>query len=46
MSLKDKDLINFKEEVGSLKSKVESIESNNDKLRKECTKQAESKFKS
>jgi hypothetical protein len=46
MSLKDKDLVSMKEEVGSLKLKMESIETNTEKIKKESMKQAENKFKS
>jgi hypothetical protein len=46
MSLKDKEIVNYKEEVGSLKIKVEGIENSNEKIKKECLKQAESKYKS
>jgi hypothetical protein len=45
MSIKDKDIANHKEEISSLKSKLEGFESSNEKMRKDCIRQAESKYK-
>lgn len=46
MSLKDKEIVNLKDEVGSLKTKVEAIEVSSEKIKRDCQKQAENKFKS
>jgi hypothetical protein len=38
MSLKDRELVGLKEEQTSLKAKVEGIEANNDRIKRECFK--------
>ena len=45
MSLKDKDIAHHKEEISSLKSKLEGFESSNEKMRRECIRLTESKYK-
>jgi hypothetical protein len=45
MSLKDKDIAHYKEEISSLKNKLEGFDSSNEKMRREFIRLAESKYK-
>ncbi len=46
MNLKDREIVNLSDEVKSVKEKVNLLENSNEKIKRDCLKQAETKFKS